>query len=186
MGYFEHHSHGRSVTIISVISLFGCGFHIFIPVEWQYRKGKMYGHCCHWFSHPHPSLRSATCGWRCQGYRPLAQSRSVFIVLNRHDSTASLFAFSCNGICAVPNTENPLLCMIILFLSMGEPRLKFPLSTLVACTCRNHVYSSREREKRGTQRCKLTIFLQLRALTDIMQAVWLGDEVMAVDVYSSL
>lgn len=77
-----------------------------------------------------PVTPSATCGWRCQRYRPLAQSRSVFIALNRHDSTASLFAFSCNGICALPNTENPLLCMIILFLSMGEPGLKFPLDRL--------------------------------------------------------
>lgn len=134
MGYFERHGRGRSgsltnVTIIPVVSLFGCGFHIFTTAEWQYRKGKMYGHGCHWYTHPHPSLGSATCGWRCQGYRPLAQRRSVFIVLNRHDSTASLFAFSCNGICALPNTEKPLLCMIILFLSMGEPELKFPLST---------------------------------------------------------
>lgn len=77
-----------------------------------------------------PVTPSATCGWRCQGYRPLAQSRSVFIALNGHDSTASLFAFSCNGICALLNTENPLLCMIILFLSMGEPGLKFPLDHL--------------------------------------------------------
>lgn len=77
-----------------------------------------------------PVTQSATCGWRCQGYRPLAQSRSVFIVLNRHDSTASLFAFSCNEICALPYTEIPLLCMIILFLSMGEPGLKFPLDRL--------------------------------------------------------
>lgn len=153
MGYFKRHSRSRSgsltnVTIIPVISLFGCGFLIFTTAEWRYRKGKMYRHGCHSFTHPSPSLRSATCGWRCQGYRPLAQSRSVFIVLNRHDSTASLFAFSCNGICALPNTENPLLCMIILFLSMGEPGLKFPQSTAGRLHLQKTLFIVQRREKK--------------------------------------